>query len=194
MEKVLIFCDGASKGNPGPGGWGVVTVIGEKIVELGGTAAHTTNNRMELTAALESLRFANVSSESTIEVYTDSSYVINGITKWVRGWKENHWMTKQKKPVLNRELWETLLNVVEARGPIRWHYVGGHVGIVGNERADEIADCFAAGKKISLYDGTASTYPIDVTNLDLNETKQKEKSATRTRSKAKAYSYISRVD
>src|SRR3989344_5790793 len=102
MGKIVIFSDGASKGNPGPGGWAAV------VVELGGFEKHTTNNRMELLAAIEGLRAANTEPAGERTVYTDSSYVINGITKWVKGWKKNGWKTKEKKSVINQDLWQAL--------------------------------------------------------------------------------------
>ncbi len=192
MQKIIIFADGASKGNPGPGGWAAVIVGGEQVTELGGREEHTTNNRMELRAAIEGLRGAVVGSQ--IILYTDSSYVINGITKWVHGWKKNGWQTKEKKPVVNQDLWESLDSAVAGHGrDIEWQYVGGHVGIAGNERVDAIASDLADGKKVELYRGARSGYGVDVANLKLDTTKQKAKSASGTRSKAKAYSYVSLV-
>ena len=193
MQKITIFTDGASKGNPGRGGWGAVVSDGENVIELGGREDHTTNNRMELSGALEALVNAPHKDAPAI-VYTDSKYVINGITKWVKGWEKNGWLTQQKKDVLNKDLWEKLLEATKARsGKIVWEYVGGHVGIAGNERVDEIASNFAEKIPVTLYSGTASDYKIAIENLNLDETKQKEKSASSTRSKAKAYSYVSKV-
>lgn len=195
MEKTQIFSDGASKGNPGPGGWGAIIVTGERVAEVGGREAHTTNNRMELRAAIEGLRAAKLQSGAAGVVYTDSSYVINGISKWVHGWKKNGWKTKEKKPVINQDLWQSLDAEVLAIGStVEWQYVGGHVGVAGNERVDVIASDFAEGKSVSLYTGRRAEYKIDVANLGHDDAKQKAKSSSSTRSKAKAYSYISRVD
>lgn len=198
MEKgdtILIFCDGASKGNPGLGGWGALVATATHIQELGGHAEHTTNNRMELTAALEALTFASALPAAPCTVYTDSSYVINGITKWVAGWKKNGWQTKEKKEVLNKELWGALdASVQKMSGPIIWEYVGGHVGVAGNERVDTIASDFAEHTKVELYDGPRSAYAIEVHNLSRDESLHSNKSASRARSKVKAYSYVSKVD
>ena len=194
-QEITIFCDGASKGNPGPGGWGALVATHERVVELGGHSAHTTNNRMELTAAAEAVRFASKLSGTQVAVHTDSSYVINGITKWVGGWKKNGWKTKDKKEVLNKELWMQLDAAVQNTvGTIAWHYVGGHVGVAGNERVDTIASDFAEHKKVTLYSGPRSAYEIDIANLGRDEGLHKEKSAGKARSKAKAYSYVSKVD
>ena len=191
----MIFSDGASKGNPGPGGWAAIVVAGEQVVELGGFEKHTTNNRMELLAAIEGLRAANHEPAGLRVVYTDSSYVINGITKWVHGWKKNGWKTKEKKPVINQDLWQSLDATVSASGSeVDWRYVGGHVGVAGNERVDEIASDLAEGKKVGLYRGPAAGYGVDVSNLGADEGLTKAKSASSARSKGKAHSYISRVD
>jgi len=193
-EKIIIFCDGASKGNPGPGGWGAIVAAGKHIQELGGFEAHTTNNRMELRAALEALQEARLMSNGEVTVYTDSSYVINGITKWVRGWQRNGWKTQEKKPVLNQDLWEPLVAAVENFDTtIVWEYVGGHVGIEGNERVDSIASDLALGKHVDLYVGPLNGYLVDVQNIKFDKTLVKAKSDTKARSKLKAYSYVSVV-
>lgn len=193
MDEVIIFCDGASKGNPGPGGWGTIVAMDNKVVELGGAAAHTTNNRMELTAALMALRAAKGASAPVV-VHTDSSYVINGITKWVHGWQRNGWVTKEKKDVLNKDLWMPLVEAVEdLPNGIAWEYVGGHVGIKGNERVDEIASDLAEGKQVELYDGPRSAYTIDLKNVGHDAGLKEKKSSSKSRSNAKAYSYVSKV-
>ena len=194
QKKIRIFTDGASKGNPGPGGWGAIIASGELVVELGGHERHTTNNRMEMKAALEALSYARKLPAIPVVINTDSSYVINGITKWVRGWKARGWMTSQKKEVLNRDLWKELSNIVEKFGDgIEWNYVGGHIGIPGNERADEIASDFALGKKVNLHSGARGGYGVDVHTVVHDSAKHKAKSSLRTRSKQKAYSYVSEV-
>ena len=195
MSNIVIFCDGASKGNPGRGGWGAVVADDERVVELGGREEHTTNNRMELKAAHEALAQAAAMNPAAIDVYADSSYVIQGALSWGKGWRRNGWITSTKQPVLNRDLWEPLLDLIdELQVTVRWHNVGGHVGIGGNERVDEIASGFAFGDAIPLYAGSRSEYPIDLTNIDIDENLQKKKSESRERSKAKAYSYVSEVD
>lgn len=169
-DKVIIFTDGACSGNPGPGGWGVIMVspLG-KVRELGGAEAHTTNNKMELTAALEALlAMSKVKKLSTnlITIYTDSKYVIQGITSWVHGWKKNGWKTADGKDVANRELWEALHEVTVKNGfRVDWLYVPGHQGFPGNERCDEIAVAFSKGAHVELYAGDRASYPVDVTRL-----------------------------
>ena len=193
--KIIIYTDGASKGNPGPGGWGAIIASGGKIVELGGHEAHTTNNRMEMRAALEALGHALKLPRAPIIVHTDSSYLIGGITKWVKGWKAHGWMTSQKKEVMNKDLWSKLSDVAQTLGKnIEWKYVGGHVGVAGNERVDEIASNFALGKKVYLHSGSRGGYSIDVHATAHDAMKYKTKTASRVRSKQKAYSYVSRVD
>lgn len=195
METILIFTDGASKGNPGPGGWGAVVALQNHVRELGGRDDHTTNNRMELKGALEGLVYVSSLDNGPVTLHTDSSYVINGVTKWAAGWKARNWMTLQKQPVLNQDLWQSLLAVVEAyQHPISWKYVGGHVGVAGNERVDEIASNFAEKIPVELYDGTRTAYGVDIANLGHDESMHKAKSDSRTRSKAKAFSYVSKVD
>lgn len=194
MEKIIIFTDGASKGNPGPGGWGALVATETTVRELGGREQKTTNNRMELRATLEALLLAATLGRIPIALHTDSSYVINGATKWVHGWKARGWTTVQKGKVLNRDLWEALLDAIEkCSGEIEWKYVGGHVGIAGNERVDSIASDFAEEKKVVLYDGARAGYEIDFTNVAHDESKQKAKSASSSRSKLRAYSYVSIV-
>ncbi|MGD8354652.1 MAG: ribonuclease HI, partial [Methyloceanibacter sp.] len=134
--KVLIHTDGACSGNPGPGGWGAILESGPHRKELKGGEAHTTNNRMELTAAIEALEA--LKGPSDVELYTDSNYLRGGITGWINGWKRNGWRTADKKPVKNIELWQRL-DQAEARHNVNWHWVKGHAGHDENERADELA-------------------------------------------------------
>ena len=145
-----IYTDGACTGNPGPGGWGVVVYFADgSIHEIGGDAAQTTNNRMEMQAAIAALKFlATTNQTEPLTLYTDSEYLINGVTKWVKGWKKKGWKTAQGKAVLNQELWETL-DQLNTR-LVTWQYVRGHAGNVGNERCDAIATTFAKGKFPSL--------------------------------------------
>ena len=192
MNKTTIFTDGASRGNPGKGGWGCVVVEKDKVVELGGREDDTTNNRMELEAVISALSI--VKEKDNITVNTDSSYVINGITKWVNGWKRNGWITKTKDEVLNRDFWERLVEVSEGK-KINWNYVGGHSGIVGNERCDVIATSFADNDPVDLFNGNISSYPIkNILDLSYVEEIKNDKSEKKNHSKAKAYSYVSKLD
>ena len=134
--KVVIHTDGACSGNPGPGGWGAILESGPHRKEIKGGEPHTTNNRMELTAAIEALEA--LKSASDVDLYTDSNYLRGGITSWIKGWKRNGWKTADKKPVKNVELWQRL-EQAEQRHTVRWHWVKGHVGHDDNERADELA-------------------------------------------------------
>jgi len=140
MTEGEIFTDGACKGNPGPGGWGALIRAGEKEKELSGGEALTTNNRMELMAAIEGLNA--LKRPCRVIVSTDSNYVKDGITKWVHGWKRNGWRTADRKPVKNVELWQALLEAA-ARHQVEWRWVRGHNGHPENERADALA-CAAA--------------------------------------------------
>ncbi|PFG37831.1 RNase HI [Flavimobilis soli] len=134
---VEMWTDGACKGNPGSGGWGAWMRAGSHERELWGGEAHTTNNRMELMAVIQGLRALNRPCQVTLHV--DSSYVMNGMTKWLAGWKRNGWRTGDKKPVKNKELWQELEAEV-ARHDVRWIWVKGHAGDPGNERADQLAN------------------------------------------------------
>ena len=137
MSEVIIYTDGACKGNPGPGGWGVWMKMGEHERELWGGEVHTTNNRMELTAVIEAL--AALKRRCTVTLFTDSEYVRNGITTWIHGWKARGWKTADKKPVKNVELWQRL-DVLNAGQAVTWRWVKGHSGDPGNERADQLAN------------------------------------------------------
>jgi len=136
-ERVIIHTDGACSGNPGPGGWGAVLQYGSTIKELKGGEPLTTNNRMELTAAIEALN--GLKRACAVELHTDSNYVKDGLTKWIHGWKRNGWKTADKKPVKNVELWQALDEAV-GRHTIEWHWVKGHNGDEMNERADQLAN------------------------------------------------------
>lgn len=133
MKKVVIHSDGGCHGNPGPGGWAAVLAYGEHRREISGGAAATTNNRMELQAAIEALRA--LKQPCRVEFHTDSQYLRNGVTKWMRGWKWNGWKTKTKAPVKNEDLWRAL-DAETGRHEVEWHWVKGHAGDAGNERCD----------------------------------------------------------
>ncbi len=135
-EQVVIYTDGACSGNPGPGGWGVVLRYGSTVRELHGGDPLTTNNRMELTAAIAALEA--LTRPVSVLLYTDSRYVLDGITKWIAGWERNGWLTAARKPVKNLDLWQRLVAAM-APHKIGWRWVKGHAGDPGNERADELA-------------------------------------------------------
>ncbi len=135
-KAVAIYTDGACSGNPGPGGWGALLVYGEHEKELKGGEVLTTNNRMELLAAISALEALKRPSEA--DLYTDSAYLRNGINEWIHAWKRNGWRTADKKPVKNLELWQRLERALE-RHHVTWHWVKGHAGHPENERADALA-------------------------------------------------------
>jgi ribonuclease HI len=134
--NVTIYTDGACSGNPGPGGWGAILTSGPHRRELSGGEAATTNNRMELLAAIAALEA--LKRPSRVDLHTDSEYVKNGISAWIHGWKRNGWRTSTKHPVKNAELWQRL-DAARARHEVHWHWVKGHAGHPENERADELA-------------------------------------------------------
>jgi ribonuclease HI len=136
MKPVEIFTDGACSGNPGPGGWGAILRFNGTTRELSGGEANTTNNRMELLAAISAL--SALKEPCAIDLYTDSNYVRDGISSWIHGWKKNGWKTADRKPVKNAELWQAL-DEATSRHRIAWHWVRGHAGHPENERADELA-------------------------------------------------------
>jgi ribonuclease HI len=136
-DSVIVYTDGACKGNPGPGGWGALLRWKGHEKELFGGERATTNNRMELTAVIEAL--SALKSRRQVAVYTDSAYVKNGITTWIHGWKQRGWRTADKKPVKNVELWQRL-EALAAQHDVQWHWVRGHDGDPGNERADALAN------------------------------------------------------
>ena len=137
MDELTIYTDGACKGNPGPGGWGPYLIFGEHEKTLYGGAKETTNNRMELQAAIEALNALNRSCK--VHLITDSVYMKDGITKWLPNWKKRQWKTASGSPVKNRDLWEALDTAVQ-RHTVHWGWVKGHAGDPGNEKADELAN------------------------------------------------------
>ena len=136
-KTVTLYTDGACKGNPGKGGWGVLMRYGSHEKELFGGEAHTTNNRMELTAIIQGL--AALNRPCAVVIYTDSQYVKNGMEKWIHGWKKNGWKTASKQPVKNEDLWQQL-DRLAAQHQIQWQWVRGHAGHAENERADALAN------------------------------------------------------
>ena len=136
LNKIIAYTDGACSGNPGPGGWGVWLRAGNHEKELCGGEKHTTNQRMELQAAIEALKA--LKQPSSITIVTDSKYVLNGITDWIHGWKKKGWKNSKKEPVANRELWEAL-DALNQKHDVDWQWVKGHSGDEGNDKADELA-------------------------------------------------------
>lgn len=165
---ITIYTDGASRGNPGPGGYAAVISyklkVGKEekdlVSEIGGRENHTTNNRMELTGAIKALEFVsklNLQTSELINLSTDSEYVMKGITEWIKKWQLKNWKTAGRKPVLNKDLWEELLRVTEGKD-VTWKYVPGHSGHKLNDRADEIATSFADNLNPDLYNGPRAQY------------------------------------
>lgn len=191
MENITVFTDGSSLGNPGPGGFGAIVSFSKsnEVVELGGFNPKTTNNRMEMTAFIEAMKFIDSKKlvEVSIDVFCDSQYLINGATKWIFGWEQNNWMTKNKTVVLNKDLWQEIAGLVRDKD-IEWHYVEGHAGIVGNERVDKIASSFAAGESVSLFVGKKKDYDVDLKNL------KPAYAGVAKKKSDKVYSYLSMVD
>jgi ribonuclease HI len=197
-RTIIIFADGGAAGNPGPGGWGAIIVTPDgKVFELGGDAPHTTNNRMELTAAIAALQHVRT-VEGEVTLYSDSTYVVRGISEWIGTWKKRGWKTVEGAPVLNRDLWEMLDRLASERGlpgAVTWRHVPGHAGIHGNERADEIARAYAAGRQPELYRGSLSEYPDDILAVPSEAHTPRVRRAGRGTGKSKtAYSYLSVVD
>lgn len=157
--KISIFTDGSSRGNPGPGGWGAIVLNDNVVTELGGRENMTTNNRMELMACIESLK--TIDSNAPIVLYSDSQYVIKGMTEWIDGWQRKNWKNSQKKDVMNRDLWEMMLEVSSGKN-IEWKYVKGHADNPGNNRCDEIATSFADNEPTKLYIGPIDSYKIKI--------------------------------
>ena len=137
MEKIIIYTDGACKGNPGPGGWGVLILLENEQIELSGGSKETTNNQMELTAVIKALNFFE--KKIKVDLYTDSKYVMDGITDYIKKWKINGWQTANKKPVKNTNLWK-ILDELNNLHDINWNWVKGHSGNPENEKADALAN------------------------------------------------------
>jgi ribonuclease HI len=189
MKDVEIYCDGSSLGNPGPGGWGAVVADKARVKEIGGYDVHTTNNKMELTAPIEALELIHTRANVTIN--TDSQYVINGITKWVFGWEKNGWQTKEKKDVLNKELWQALVKVSQ-KHDVHWKHVRGHSGVALNERVDVIANGFARKEETELYYGSLTKYKEFLKTMP--KARVVSKSGSKTKKTGPAYSYVSVID
>ena len=158
---IYLFTDGACSGNPGPGGWACIAVLEDgRVLELGGRDGATTNNRMELGGVIAGLRAVRDIPGAAV-VHSDSTYVLSGITSWIKGWKRRGWTTAAGEPVKNEDLWRELDGLVAARGKggVDWRWVKGHSGHDANERCDEIAVSFSRGRPIDLYSGPLLSYP-----------------------------------
>jgi ribonuclease HI len=198
-HATLVFADGACSGNPGPGGWGVIIVTPQgEVTELGGREPDTTNNRMELTAVGKALRHLE-RTPGPVHLYTDSTYVIQGITRWAFGWSRRGWKTAEGGEVANTSYWKRLMALLAERkqslpesSGVEWKYVRGHAGVPGNERVDEIAVAFSKGRSVRLYVGPLSGYAVAVHELP-EDTSVPEKKPEQREASAKAYSYLSQV-
>ena len=201
-NTITIFTDGSSRGNPGPGGWGAVVIDAHgKVTELGGREDHTTNNRMEIAAALGALKYIETRTvPGDIEINTDSAYLLQGITMWVFGWEKNGWKTKIGDDVLNQDLWKELYSIVfrlKHKRSIEWNKVGGHIGLLGNERADLIATQAADKAQQLMYVGPLASYEELIGGSVFSGTTNEKVAAKKKKSSAKtgpAYSYVSLVN
>ena len=193
----VIFTDGASSYNPGPSGYGVVFKDpAGHVVELGGGEEHSTNNRMELLAVIEALKL--LKEPGKVIVYSDSSYVLQGITNWRFGWVRSGWVNSSKKEVVNKDMWILLCKVLDPLLAIKtwqftWQHVPGHAGIPGNERADEIASSYAQKSPVELYSGGLDGYTVDLTVKDAALLSQKKKKAQKKSSSKKPFGYVSYI-
>lgn len=206
-KDILIFTDGSSRGNPGPGGFGAVAIYndehgGVRVDEIGGREQSTTNNRMELRAIIEAVKnfenyYQNLADYRFV-IYTDSSYVLNGATKWLRNWQKNNWISSTKEEVKNRDLWESFLSFSKEGLNFKWNLLEGHAGVVGNERCDVIATSFADNKPEKLFTGSLAEYTIkDILNIKTDAdalSKKAAKKKSQSKNTGPAYSYISAID
>jgi ribonuclease HI len=196
MKKdLIVYTDGASRSNPGPGGWAAIIFADGAVMEIAGSATKATNNQMELAAVEAVLSDSGALSwKGAVIIHSDSAYVINGLTKWVKGWEKNGWVTQAKTPVENKALWQRLAGFAKEYGTrLKFEKVKGHAGELYNERCDELAVAYALGRKARLFSGTQKAYEeflkeTGVTAKASGSKKQKAKST------APAYSYVSCVN
>ena len=204
-DEIIIYTDGSSLGNPGPGGWGSVLLFSDKkVVELGGREKESTNNRMEMMASIMALKEVEKRKieAKVIKVHTDSSYLLNGITIWIHAWVKNDWKTKADEDVLNKDLWEILYKVesnLKNKYEIEWVKVAGHAGVHLNERCDVIATSFSANNTTMLFTGTLANYEklfgriTTPSRLKVETPLLHKEGKTKTKSSKVAYSYVSAV-
>jgi len=199
-RPTLVFTDGACSGNPGPGGWGAIIVTPDgEVTELGGHEPETTNNRMELTAVGKALRHLE-RTPGPLHIHTDSTYVIQGITRWVFGWSRRGWKTAEGGEVANAAYWKRLMALLAERkqmfpaesAAVEWRYVRGHTGVPGNERVDVIAVGFSKKRHVPLYVGSLQEYGVAVLEVPEATSLPEEQPGPREGS-GKAYSYLSQV-
>lgn len=197
-KELIIYTDGASRGNPGPGGWGAVVLVDGYSMEVTGSAKKATNNQMELQAVLEVLSdSASRAYKGTVKVFSDSAYVVNGLNSWIWGWEKKGWITSTKTPVENREIWVNILELLKFYGKrLSIEKIKGHAGDLYNERCDELAVNAALGKKEKHFKGLQKDY--DAFLKEIGTTKKVESGKSKVKSKTKktgpAYSYVSLVD
>lgn len=202
-QKIIIYTDGACSGNPGPGGWGaIVGVLSPErasVIELSERELSTTNNRMEMQAALSALIFVKqnleLTEQTTIHMYTDSVYVIKGITQWVFGWKKKGWKNAAGESVTNQDLWENLDQVAQVLqkkilNKISWEYVRGHVGTPGNERCDELAVAESKNESVYKFNGPAHEYRFDIAERPKVEPLPENNWSSNSKSASKEVWYI----
>ncbi len=196
-DTSYLFTDGACSGNPGPGGYGSVLYLSESdFLELGGSEASTTNNRIEMKAILEGLKKLDGRAKN-LWILTDSSYVIQGMTQWIHGWKRKNWQTSQGGDVQNRDLWESLdraYQKISKSYSVEFKYLPGHSGIPGNERCDAIAVDFSKGSRPFLFSGPFVDYSVDIFDLPSDLSLRNNPNKKKKSSSKKAYSYLSYVN
>lgn len=192
-KRWVVYTDGACSGNPGPGGFGCVITDGASVVEVGGHSRETTNNRMELQALLEALKFLQDRSPEEVQIYTDSVYVIRGATQWIWGWSKRSWRNSEGKDVLNQDLWKEYLTLAISlsKKKLKFHYCRGHQGTPGNERCDEIAVDFSKRHRPSLFAGSIEDYSVEILPPPPPQKLPEMKSQTKV---SKAYSYLSVIN
>lgn len=198
MKTLTIYTDGASRGNPGPGGWGAVVIVDGYAMELAGSAKKATNNQMELEAVISVLSDSGAKAhKGSVVVHSDSAYVINGLTSWMYGWEKKGWITMAKTPVENKAMWQKALVLAKEYGDrLTFTKVSGHAGDLYNERCDELAVAAALGKKETRFQGSQKDY--DAFLVEIGTTKKVESGKLKVKSKKKkaagpAYSYVSVV-
>lgn len=200
QKKLILYTDGASRGNPGPGGWAAIIFAGDVVMEIAGSAKTATNNQMELAAVHAVLSDSGALSwKGPVIVHSDSAYVINGITKWVKGWEKNGWTTKTKTPVENKAIWEKLSACTKQYGTrLTFEKVKGHSGELYNERCDALAVSYALGRSVKLFSGTQKEYDafLQENYAGLFSKKASKKSSVPKKAKDTrvAYSYVSVVN
>ncbi len=200
-KNILIYTDGACSGNPGPGGYGSIITDFISVTELGQNFPQTTNNRMEMQAVLSALQFCLTQYEavSSLQIFTDSVYVIRGATQWLFGWKKRGWKTADNKDVTNQDLWQTMDTLLfqintKYKIKIKWSFIRGHKGIDGNERCDEIGVAFSKRTSIELFSGAVQNYHFDITVLPDEEALPEMKSVGSKSTEKKETWYLSLIN